>query len=229
MKSFYIALIRHGLCEGETEGRYIGHTDAPLTGEGRRQLDALRGDCRYPEADALFTSPLARCRESAALLYPDNAPIEMRGLIEYYFGEYENKSPAELERHPLFARWIGGEAGVTPPFGEALSDFQARICDTFVKVVDGLIKTGTRRSAIVTHGGVIMALLAAFGLPEAPMHEWLTPSGCGYTLRVEPSLWMRARKCEVMSLVPGEPEEREDDPISKERSLWLELEETERV
>jgi len=79
----------------------------------------------------------------------------------------------------------------------------------FEKVVDGLIKTGTTESAIVTHGGVLMWILSFFGLPEAPMHDWLCESGCGYTLLVTPSLWMRTKKVEVYDTFPESIRERQ--------------------
>ena len=226
MKSCLITLLRHGLCEGEAEGRYIGHTDAPLTGEGRRQLAQMREDYAYPRADALFVSPLLRCRETASLLYPGQTPIVLEGLKEYFFGEFENKSPQELEHHPLFLRWLAGESGLTPPFAEELGAFQRRICGTFTRFADGMLKAGVESSVAITHGGAVMALLAAFGLPEAPMHDWLTPSGCGFTLRVEPSIWLRGRKAEVVSMAPEEPME---DELPEERRLWIELEGTDFV
>ena len=70
------------------------------------------------------------------------------------------------------------------------------------------MKTGTTDAAIVTHGGVIMALLAAYGIPELPMHEWRTDNGCGFTLKVNVGLWMRGKKIEVFSKFPYE---RDDD------------------
>jgi len=223
MTSTILTLLRHGLCAGETEGRYIGHTNAPLTEAGRLQLRQMREDRPYPGAQALFVSPLKRCVETAKILYPALTPIELPGLKEYFFGEFEDKTPEQLQSHPLFARWIAGEPGLTPPFAENLERFQTRISDTFIKLCDGLLKTGTPSCAAVIHGGIIMALLAAFGLPEAPMHDWLAPSGCGFTLRIEPSVWLRARKCEVMSMAPEEPME---DELPEERKLWLELERT---
>jgi len=226
MPSATLTLLRHGLCLGETEGRYIGHTDAPLTEEGRSQLRQMRGAQTYPQAQALFVSPMKRCVETARILYPGLRPIELPGLKEYFFGEFENKTPEQLQTHPLFARWIAGEPGLAPPFAEDLSRFQARIGETFVKLCDGLLKTGTKDCVAITHGGVIMALLAAFGLPEAPMHDWLTPGGCGFTLRLEPSIWLRARKCEVTATAPGGPPE---DELPEERRLWLELEGTDFV
>ncbi|MDR2687132.1 MAG: histidine phosphatase family protein, partial [Oscillospiraceae bacterium] len=175
---------------------------------------------------ALFVSPLERCIETARILYPGLTPIELPGLKEYFFGEFEDKTPEQLQGHPLFPRWIAGEPGLAPPFAEDLPRFQARVSETFVKLCDGLLKTGARDCAVVTHGGVVMALLAAFGLPEAPMHDWLAPSGCGFTLRIEPSIWFRARKCEVTAMAPAEPA---DDELPEERKLWLELERTDLV
>ena len=48
-------------------------------------------------------------------------------------------------------------------------------------------------------------LLSAFGLPELPMTEWLCPSGCGYTVRITPSLWEKTGKFEVVCDIPAEP------------------------
>ncbi len=227
MKTCNITLLRHGLCQGEAEGRYIGHTPAPLTEEGRLQLRQMRNDLLYPQAQALFTSPLRRCVETAQILYPELKPIELTDFKEYFFGEFENKTPDELQNHPIFARWIAGEQGLVPPFAENLEAFQNRIYDTFIKLADGMLKSGTKDCVVVTHGGVIMALLAAFGLPEAPMHEWLTPGGCGYTLRIEASVWLRGRKCEVMAMAPAEEEAH--DAQWQERMLWQELEGTDYV
>jgi hypothetical protein len=66
-----------------------------------------------------------------------------------------------------------------------------------------------------------MALLEAFGLPEAPMHEWLCPPGTGYTLRFDPSVWSRLAKCEVVGRAPAESEE---DILRQERDLWIAIE-----
>lgn len=214
MKSYYIQLIRNGLTAGNLDGRYIGHLDEPLSKEGIEQINEMKKEYKYPPVEAVFSSPLSRCTETAKLIYPAKEPIVMDGLIEYNFGEFEGKTAEELEAHPVFADWLRGEKDVTPPFGESNSDFSKRIANTFIKIVDGLIESGVTKSAIVTHGGVIMALLSFFGLPEAPMHEWLTPGGCGYTVRITPSLWSQGKKMEVIAQIPeieGENEFSEDN------------------
>ena len=212
MKSYIIHIIRNGATEANLQGKYIGHTDVELSEDGRKQLLNMRDELVYPPVDAVITSPLKRCTETAKILYPDHQYLAIDALIECNFGEFEGKSADELKDYPVFPHWLAGEPGVEPPFGESNEAFAKRVCEGFIKVVDGLIKTNTMTSAIVTHGGVIMALLANFGLPEAPMHEWITPNGCGYTLRVTPSIWSNFKKLEVAYEFPYEknPDEDED-------------------
>ena len=210
MKSYTIHFIRNALTDENLEGRYIGHTNVELSDEGKAQLAQMRSELVYPPVDALFTSPLKRCTETAAILYPDNKPIVIEGFIEYNFGEFENKTAEQLEKYEEFPRWLAGEKGVKPPYGESNDEFTKRVCDTFEKVAEGLMKTGTTSAAIITHGGVIMTLLAVYGIPEYPMHEWLTPNGCGFTVKLNPSLWMRSKKFEVFSEFPYEREELPD-------------------
>jgi len=210
MKSYTIHFIRNALTQENPEGRYIGHTNVELSEEGRAQLAQMMQELVYPPVDALFTSPLKRCTETARILYPDAKPIVIDGFIEYNFGEFENKTAEQLEKYEEFPRWLAGERGVRPPYGESNEEFTKRVCDTFEKVAEGLMKTGTTSAAIVAHGGVIMTILAAYGIPEYPMSEWLMPNGCGFTVKLNPSLWMRAKKFEVFSEFPYEKEELPD-------------------
>lgn len=224
MKSYYIQLIRNGLTAGNVGGRYIGHTDEQLSAEGIEQIKQMKEDYKYPNVEAVFSSPLKRCTQTAKLIYPNCEPIVIDGFIEYNFGEFEGKSAEDLENHPVFPDWLAGKKGVSPPFGESNEEFSQRIAQTMIKVIDGIIQSGITKTAIVTHGGVIMALLSMFGLPEASMHEWLTPGGCGYTIRVTPSLWSQGRKFEVFAQIPeieGEDEFRDiDDDFNVEDFLY---------
>ena len=77
------------------------------------------------------------------------------------------------------------------------------------------MQSGVKSTAIITHGGVIMALMTAFAVPEAPMHEWMTPNACGYTLRLDPSIFLRTGKLEAFSECPAVPMTEDD-----ERALW---------
>lgn len=206
MRTIRLHILRHGLTQGNIDGLYIGHSDMALCPQGEQQLRQMKKDLTYPNATVVFSSPLKRATETSKILYPNINPIVINDLIEYNFGEFDGKNAAELhEKQPLFDRWLKGEPGVRPPFGESNEEFANRVCSCFVKIVDGILKTGTDEACIITHGGVLMTILANCGLPEALPHEWMTPSGCGYTLLVTPTVWLSQRKLEVIEEIPAQP------------------------
>ena len=75
-----LILIRHGMTAGNREKRYIGMTDEKLCPIGREALNQEKKRGLYPAADLLFSSPLVRCLETAAILYPGQEPL----LIEAF-------------------------------------------------------------------------------------------------------------------------------------------------
>lgn len=211
MRNYKIYLIRNGLTTGTIEGRYIGHTDESLCEEGRKQIIDLATTGYFPEVEAVISSPFKRCTETAKLIYPDKTPIILDELKECNFGEFEGMTADELSDNEDFKEWLKGGNDATPPFGESNGEFSTRICNAFINIIEGLLKTGTRETAIITHGGIIMSWLAAFGLPEAPITDWRTPSGCGYMLSLNASIWSRLRKIEVIDEVPFTIREESED------------------
>ncbi|MEE0872942.1 MAG: histidine phosphatase family protein [Ruminococcus sp.] len=209
MKSYVIHFIRHGSIDETLSGKYIGTTDVPLSDKGKTALRKLDYDYSYPGAQALFTSPLKRCTQTAQLLYPDLKPLVIANLSECNFGEWEGKTADELKNDEDFQKWLAGDNGVKPPRGESNADFVLRICLMFESIVEGLMKTGVTESVIITHGGVIMTLLAVYGLPQAKPFEWTMDNGFGYSVRVTPMLWQRGKVCEVFQKVPLLREEQE--------------------
>lgn len=208
MKTYKIHLIRHGITDDNLNGVYAGHTDTPLCSEGREQIIQMTQEYIYPQADFIFSSPLRRCTETAEIIYPKIKPLIIDGLTEYNFGEFEGQTAEELhKKQPLFDRWLKGEAGVSPPFGESNEEFAKRVCETFVKIVDGVLASKSDNVVIVTHGGVISTILSNFALPEASAAQWLTPQGCGYTLLASHFLWMQGHKLEAVKEIPSPHDE----------------------
>ena len=206
MKSYIIHFIRHGAIDETLSGKYIGTTDVPLSDKGKMDLKKLDYEYRYPGTQVVFTSPLKRCTETCRILYPEQNPLSIANLSECNFGEWEGKTAEELKNDPDFEKWLAGDNSVKPPKGESNADFTRRICRMFESIVEGLMKTGTTESVIVTHGGVIMTLLAVYGLPQAKPFEWTMDNGFGYSLRVTPMLWQRDKVCEVFQTIPMEKE-----------------------
>ena len=101
-----IYLIRHGKTKGNLEGRYIGTTDEPLCEEGKQSLMQMADAKKYPAVEALFVSPMLRCRESAKILFPKQSISVVSDLRECDFGRYENKNFQELSGDADYQRWL---------------------------------------------------------------------------------------------------------------------------
>lgn len=207
MKSYVIHLIRHGAIDETLKGRYIGTTDVPLSDKGKLELRRLDHELCYPYAKVVFSSPLKRCVETCKIIYPELEPLVIANLSECSFGEWEGKTAEELDGDEDFKKWLAGDNSVKPPRGESNADFVRRICRMFESIVEGLMKTGTTDSAIVTHGGVIMTLLSVYGLPQAKPFDWVMDNGYGYSIRVTPMLWQRGKVTEVFARIPQKAED----------------------
>jgi len=202
LKTYKIHLIRHGMTEGNRKGQYIGRTDSLLTKEGLEEVQTLAQNYSYPKGETYFVSPLLRCVQTLHALYPGEDALEVPGLSECDFGEWEGKSAEDLKDDPLFLDWIQSGQTAAPPGGESTQEFVSRVCGTFEKLLESLMRTGTTESVIVAHGGTIMTILAAYGLPSAPFYDWMCGNGCGYSIRVTPNLWMTGQKFEVYDTIP---------------------------
>ncbi|MBQ3988838.1 MAG: histidine phosphatase family protein [Ruminococcus sp.] len=207
MKSYVIHLIRHGAIDETLSGKYIGTTDPPLSDKGKLALKKLAFTHAYPQPPVVFSSPLRRCTQTCAVLFPERKPLVIANLSECNFGEWDGKTAEELKDSEDFQKWLAGDNSVKPPRGESNADFVRRVCKIFESIVEGLMKTGSTECAVVTHGGVIMTLLAVYGLPQAKPFEWAMENGCGYSVRVTPMLWQRGKVTEVFSRVPVAKEE----------------------
>lgn len=203
MKSYTIHLIRHGVSQGNLLGQYIGRTDSPLAPEGIERLRELKRSGAYPQAQAYFSSPLKRCVQTLEVLYPGVQPVLIDDFRECDFGDWEGKTAQELAGAPGFAEWIESGQAATPPNGESGGVFLQRTCAAFEKVVDGMLRSGTTSAVLVAHGGTLMSILSAYGLPRANFYDWMTENGCGYSLRITPGLWMRSMVAEVYDKIPA--------------------------
>lgn len=63
-----LLLLRHSITPGNLKRQYIGSTDQPLAPEGEALARKRRGE--MPEIGGLWVSPMLRCRQTAALLFP---------------------------------------------------------------------------------------------------------------------------------------------------------------
>ncbi|MGE9693565.1 MULTISPECIES: histidine phosphatase family protein [unclassified Streptomyces] len=122
-------LLRHGATALTARGRFSGsgaREDPPLADAGRAQAAAVARHLRGTTVDAVVSSPLRRCRETAAALGLPYAVEE--DLRETGFGTWEGLTFAEARaRDPeVFAAWLA-DPSAAPPEGESFAEVAVRV------------------------------------------------------------------------------------------------------
>ena len=128
-----IYLLRHG--ESHANVRSVlsnGHAyDAGLTERGRRQSVEAAGWLQGKPLAALYTSPLRRAAETAAIL---STALGCEATVcadvrEIDVGTFDGRGDRSMWRDhdAILARWYGGEVDVPFPGGESLRQAEARI------------------------------------------------------------------------------------------------------
>ena len=212
MKNYRLYLVRHGVTQGNLDGIYMGSgTDQPLCAQGAAQLRALAARFPYPKAETVFSSPMRRAVETVELLFPDaKDKIILADLRENAFGEFEGRKVTELVQDAHFKQWMDPAQHYTPEGGEPAAEFHKRCSDVLMGMFEFMMKSNISEAACVTHGGVIMSMLAQRGMPRRAPELWMADSGCGYLLQCSPELWMRDGIVEVSDIIPfGYPDEEE--------------------
>ncbi len=201
MRTLRIHLIRHGATDANFKGQYIGcKTDLPISPEGLNELRLLKESLEYPEVEILYSSPMLRCKQTGAVLYPDKEIIAVENLKEYDFGSFEGKTAAELEGNPYFMPWASGKLSA-PPEGEDNTEFIKRLCIGFNQIVMDMLQKGKTDAAVMMHGGAIMMLLGAIAVPHHKPVEWTADNGRGYSVRVTPSLYHKSGIVEAYDII----------------------------
>ncbi|MBQ9250698.1 MAG: histidine phosphatase family protein [Oscillospiraceae bacterium] len=189
MRTIY--LIRHGHPDFPLNAHVcLGRTDTPLGPLGRMQAYLLGESLRDAGLTTIFTSPLTRCRETAAPLGPE--PILVNALAEQDMGPWDGLNFTEIrERWPeLYAR-RGEEPLLVPPGAETLEQVRRRV----VPAVEECLRSSDGDIGIVAHASVIQALLAEVcGLPLEESRPLRPPYGSYAKLRYDGALHLDGQK-----------------------------------
>lgn len=203
MITYKIHLIRTGRTWDNPWKRYVGQSDIPLSEKGAEELREMRGRFDYPRAEKVFSSPLRRCLQTAEILYPGIGANLLDGLADMNLGAFEGKTFDELRGDEAFTKWLDNSFENTPPGGEPVGEFTQRVVRTLDRIFRTMLDERIASAAVITHGGVIMTLLAGIGLPKLPLHQWAVKNGTGYTLLMSTQMWMRDRAAEIQTLIPA--------------------------
>lgn len=187
-----IWLLRHGRTAYNGEGRYQGRTDVPLSPEGAAEL--RRAEISPP---VVYVSPLRRTRQTAERLFPGARQVAVKDLAEMDFGAFEGRNYAEMEGDVEYRAWVDGGCEGRCPGGESRGEFCKRVCAAFSALAEEAGE-GSSPLVIVAHGGVQMAVMERFALPERGYFDWSAPCGGGYVLEWEEDLWRQRRKLRLL-------------------------------
>jgi len=104
-----------------------------------------------------YSSPMRRCRETAAAILGDRGVCIDPDLREIDFGRWEGRTFAEAAAADpgIVERWASFEPGFAFPGGESVGHFLERID----RAADRLARQEARTVLAVTHGGVIRAMI----------------------------------------------------------------------
>lgn len=197
MKNYYLYLIRHGITQGNLDGKYIGQTDLSLCPEGKKHIEELAAGNIYPRVDKVYSSPLARCLETAEIIYPEHKLMIIDEIAEMDFGEFENKTQKQLQDLSEYTEWLKGGTEAAPPGGEKYGDFMLRCIEGLDSIFSDMMHCNITRAACVTHSGVITNLLCGYGLPKGKPADFLCAPGEGYEIVLSTFLWQKGPTFEI--------------------------------
>ncbi len=116
-----LIVVRHGRTPANAAGQLLGRLDPGLDDVGRAQAAAIAS--AVPTDARVISSPLRRCRETAAAI-GDDVEIDER-LIEIAYGELEGVPVRDVPAETWRA-WRS-DSGWAPPGGESHDQLAARV------------------------------------------------------------------------------------------------------
>ena len=164
--------IRHGATAYSQEQRYAGSTDIPLTPEGRRQCAAVAQALGPRHVAAVYASPLARARESAApIAVAQGLEVTIESdFREMCFGDWEGLRRDEVERRfpHEYELWRTEPERFARPGGETVGAVAERVG----RAVAGLRATHLGETVILVSHGIVTRLIVLAALGLGPERLW---------------------------------------------------------
>jgi alpha-ribazole phosphatase len=152
--SLKLTLIRHTSLQ-IAPGVCYGQTDVDVSVNFMQEVLITQKKLSTMPIDAVFCSPLQRCVKLAEALNLNNIRQDDR-LKELHFGDWEMQAWDDIPRD-YFDEWAQNYAHMPPPNGETFNQLQTRGI-AFINEI--LSQHHKQHVLLVTHGGMIRALLA---------------------------------------------------------------------
>jgi len=172
-----ICLIRHPR-PAVAEGICYGRLDVDLAPGWQSVAGELRTALAAHDFDAVFCSPLRRCRILAEQLFPEYKISDL--LVEMDFGCWEGVSWDAVFEDKDGRRWFDDYLNCSCPGGESFKD----VCRRVAAFVEMLVCDGYGSVAVVSHAGVMRAFqVVCGGMSEQAVFE--RPIEFGELIRID--------------------------------------------
>ncbi|MBV8954103.1 MAG: histidine phosphatase family protein [Solirubrobacterales bacterium] len=162
-----LLLARHGETPDNEAELILGRRDPPLSARGREQATQLASRAVAAGILAIWTSPLLRARQTAAVVAVAVAvePIVLAELIESERGAWEGQSQRQIaaESPDLFKAFEAADPDFVFPDGESLRSQVQRTSSALT-----IIAARRQPALVVAHAGTIQAALIAIGRRPPP-------------------------------------------------------------
>lgn len=156
-----IFLLRHGETEWSLSGQHTGRTDIPLTENGRKRAEQLRGPLVGKEFGLVLSSPLRRAQDTARLAGLTVTDTDL-DLLEWDYGAYEGLSTASIRKELDDPTWVIWDSPIPPGLtpGESVAEVADRTTKVLARCLP-LLESG-RDAMLVAHGHVLRILTATW-------------------------------------------------------------------
>ena len=164
-------LVRHGLTKWNAQKRFMGQSDIPLSARGRAQAQWLARQLRDREIAAIYTSDLARARETAQIIAAQRIPElpvhVSQAWRELNFGEWEGLTYARIAaQYEDQLGFFSDPARNAPPGGESPAHLLQRVRAELLFIAQNRNWTTHGDIVIVSHSGALRMLLCdLLGIP----------------------------------------------------------------
>ncbi len=159
--SVKLFLIRHGQTSSNLEGKYQGSMDTELTEKGIEQAYLAKKYLENVKLSNIYSSPKKRTLKTASII-AEGTGLKIKildGLKELNFGKWEGLTFEEINNdyHKDYQNWLRNPYLYPPTQGESFGDLINRAKAEIKKIVEE--NNDGSNVAVITHGGVIIALL----------------------------------------------------------------------
>lgn len=156
-----LILLRHLKSQWNKENRFTGWTDVPLSEEGIESAQETAGKLAGFKIDKVYTSPLARNKETVSLILENlgkkDLPVVIdRALDERNYGKLQglNKEDAKVQFGAEQVRLWRRSWDIEPPGGESLEEVYQRAIPFFKKYVELDLKEGKNVLVVASHNSL---------------------------------------------------------------------------